>query len=429
MKIVSSLVLGVCLMGSSLQASEVLHLANKSKTPLVYEESKSLPIVSMQVVFTMAGSIEDGKKAGLARIVAKLLGEGTKAKGSSAFALALESKAIHISAHTGTETFVFEISSLKSEFSTAIGFLKELLQDPNFTQAQLDKVKTSVKGSLLQSENNFDSVAKKALKGILFEGTALASPSSGTIESVDSITIKDVQTFFKINMTQANAIGVMGGDISTALANTYLGEIVSVLPKGKAKDMVKIAVRKTPKSITLKRDTKQAYIYFGSPFNLGVDSPDYYKARVGMFILGTGGFGTRLMEEIRVKRGLAYSAYARMSINRSHHYMTGYLQTKLESANEALTVVKDEIAKFVKKGVTQKELDAAREFLLGSEPLRTETLSQRLSRTFMSYYKGQPLDYAQQELKKIDALGLDELNAFIKEHTELNDLSVVILTK
>jgi predicted Zn-dependent peptidase len=181
-------------------------------------------------------------------------------------------------------------------------------------------------------------------------------------------------------------------------------------------------------SDTIIKKTEQAYIYFGSPYHLHVNSDEYYKARVATYILGTGGFGSRLMEEIRVKRGLAYSAYARISIAQSASYMTGYLQTKIESLEEARATVKEVISAFAKNGVTQAELDQAKKFLLGSEPLRVETLSQRLSRTFMEYYKGQPIGASEKELEKIEALDLKTLNAFIKKHDEINQLTFAIVT-
>ena len=161
---------------------------------------------------------------------------------------------------------------------------------------------------------------------------------------------------------------------------------------------------------------------------MNADDEDYYKARVATFILGTGGFGSRLMEEIRVKRGLAYSAYARVSVTKASSYMSGYLQTKLESMEEAKKTVEKVIAKFVKKGVTQEELDQTKKFILGSEPLRVETMSQRLSRTFMEYYKGQKLGHSEKELEKIETLKLKDLNTFIKEHKEILELSFAIVT-
>jgi predicted Zn-dependent peptidase len=118
-----------------------------------------------------------------------------------------------------------------------------------------------------------------------------------------------------------------------------------------------------------------------------------------------------------------------VSINKSYSYFSGYLQTKLKSQDEAIKVVKEVIEEFTKNGVTQKELDAAKKFLLGSEPLRNETLSQRLGRAFSEFYKGKPLGYSKKELQKIEKLTLEELNKFIKSHPEINELSFSIVTR
>lgn len=176
------------------------------------------------------------------------------------------------------------------------------------------------------------------------------------------------------------------------------------------------------------KPTEQAYIYFGSPFYIDAKDKNTYKAKVASFILGASGFGSRFLEEIRVKRGLAYSAYGYITINKSNSYFTGYMQTKLDNASESIKLVKSLVSDFVQNGATQDELTSAKMFLKGSEPLRSETLSQRLGRAFTLYYRGLPLDYNQTELELIDSLTLEELNEFIKSHIEINDLSFAVVT-
>jgi predicted Zn-dependent peptidase len=134
------------------------------------------------------------------------------------------------------------------------------------------------------------------------------------------------------------------------------------------------------------------------------------------------------MEEIRVKKGLAYSAYGRFSINKSHSNFSGYLQTKVSTGDEALKSVKEVVKTFIDKGVTAQELKSAQEFLLGSEPLRNETLSQRLNRAFQEYYTDRPLGATIEDLKKIKSMTLDELNGFIKKHYEIDKLSFSVVT-
>ncbi|NPA58852.1 MAG: insulinase family protein [Epsilonproteobacteria bacterium] len=417
-------------LGQIIMATTIQHIdINGIKVPLIFENDKRLPLVNMQFVFQNSGSITDIKTAGLAKFSSKMMNEGTKELGSSAFAESLESRAIHISASTGTETFVMEVSSLKDEFDNALDKFDSLLKDPNLSLDAMQKVKTTTLGSLSAKVNDFDYVASTGLKSIIFKGTPLANPSHGTLESVKNIKLEDVKEFLVSHLVSSRLIVVVGGDVDIESLKPKISKIIQQLPKGKMTPLKHYDITKTPTQSILKRDTKQAYIYFASPYNISVDAEDYYKARVATFILGTGGFGSRLMEEIRVKKGLAYSAYARVSVSKSSNYMTGYLQTKLDSMDEAKKTVIQVIQKFVKDGVTKDELEQTKKFLLGSEPLRVETMSQRLNRTFMDYYKGFELGHSKTELEKIQNLKLKDLNKFIKEHQEILELSFCIVSK
>ncbi len=411
-------------------AAEVKNIkVNGEDIPVIFERDTNLPIASMQLVFKNSGSMTE-EKEGLSKFCAKMFNEGTKKLGSVGFARELESKAIHLSASSGTETFVFEVSSLKEQFKEAISFLKELLKDPNFTKEAFEKVKTMTLGNLKSKESDYDYIAALNLKLLMYENTPLGHPFLGDYRSINSLTLKDVEDFAKKRVVLNRAIVVIGGDMSEDEALEEAKSVLEILPKG---DSGKIGfyypTDEKRKKVIKKEDIKQAYIDFGSPFYLKVNDPDNYKAKVAAFILGAGGFGSRLMEEIRVKRGLAYSAYSRINLTKSHSDFTGYLQTKLKSANEAVEIVKEVIKDFVKKGASKEELNQAKKFLLGSEPLRSETLSQRLNRAFLEYYNGFGLGYYKRQLDLIEKLTLEDLNAFIKKHKEINDLSFSIVTK
>ena len=424
------IILALLIIGQILMAAQIDSInINGIKVPLIYEEDNRLPIVTTQIIFTNSGSITDVKKAGLAKLSAKLLNEGTKKLGATSFADKLESKAIHISASTGSETFVVEVSSLKEEYTTSLKLLKKLFKDPNYSDESMSKIKTMTLGALSSKENDFDYIASNELKRLLFKGTVLAQPSSGTKESVSSIDLSDVKKFITTHLVLSRTIVVVGGDVDIAEVKSKVAKLLEALPLGEKEALKHYDVVKNASESIIKKETQQAYIYFGSPYQMRVDSKDYYKARVATFILGTGGFGSRLMEEIRVKRGLAYSAYARVHVSKSSSYLSGYLQTKLDSLDEAKATVKEVVADFVKNGVSQEELEQTKKFLLGSEPLRVETMSQRLNRTFMEYYKGYELGHSEKELAKIKNLKLKDLNEYIKNHKEILEMSFAIVTK
>jgi zinc protease len=423
-------ILTLLLLGQIIMAATIDYIETDGlKIPVIFENDKRLPLVTMQFTFTNSGSITDGSKAGLAKVSAKVMNEGTKKLGSSAFAEALEAKAIHINSSVGTETFVMEMGCLSDQFQEGLKQFEALLKDPNVSEKTLEKVKRMTLGSISRKENDFDYTASQELKAVMFKGTPLANPSLGDTKSVESITLKDVKSFINKHLSASRLIVVLGGDIDLQKAKKSIKQVIDALPKGTKESVKHYEASKTPKQSVLKRETEQAYVYFGSSYNMKAGDEEYYKARVATFILGTGGFGSRLMEEIRVKRGLAYSAYAKVNISKSSSYFDGYLQTKIDSQEEAQKTVNAVIADFVKNGVTKDELEQTKKFLLGSEPLRVETMSQRLNRTFMEFYKGQELGSSLQELEKIKNLKLKDLNAFIKKHTEINDLSYAIVTK
>lgn len=399
------------------------------EVPLIFEKDATLPIASMQLIFQNSGSIADGKQAGIASFSASILNEGTKKLGAVGFAQKLEENAIHLSSHAGTETFVIELESLREQFDKGISLLESLLNDPNYTQESFEKIRLLKLSRIQQKENDFDYIADLNLKKLVYKDTPLGHPSIGTKESLHALKLQDVEHFIGSHLVLHRAIVVIGGDMEIAEAKAFAAKALAPFAAGEKEPLPFVKHLEKPAEKVEKKDTKQAYIYFSSPLYVKADDKERYKAKVAAYILGAGGFGSRMMEEIRVKRGLAYSAYCRANINKSHTSLKGYLQTKLESQDEAKKLVKEVIAEFVAKGVTQEELEQAKKFLLGSEPLRNELLSQRLNRTFMEYYQNLGLGYHEKELAMIEKLKLADLNSFIKAHDEIKLQSFSIVTK
>lgn len=399
-----------------------------TKVPVIFEEEKYIPIVSLQLVFKNAGHLANTID-GLSDMSAKLLNEGTKQEGSVGFATKLDAHAVDISAHVGRESFVIEISALKSEFAYAVNRLIELLKDPNYSKEALEQIKYQKLGWIKQKEADFDYIAATALRKLLFKGSALARPYDGTTQSIEALKLEDIQTFLSTHLGYNNVIGVVGGDISLKEAEGHLEKLLTLLPKVANTDVEVLKASDKKETVLLHKDTQQAYIFFGAPFNYSYKEKDQYKAKIAEYLLGGAGFGSRLMEEIRVKRGLTYGVYSSLRRTKSVSYLSGYMQTKLSTQEEAKVLIQRVVDNFVKEGITQTELDDTKKFLLGSEPLRTETLSQRLGRAYNDYYYERPLDFSTQQLEKIESVTLKEMNDFIKAHQELSDLSFSIVTK
>ena len=330
--------------------------------PVVFEKDASLPLVSLQLVIKNGGSMEDGNNEGIAKFLAGMLGEGTKEMGSTAFAEELEFRAIGLSANAGTETLVFDVSSLKEQFPYALEMLSKLLKSPNFSKESFEKVKLLTLGMLSNKESDFDYIANLNLQKILFEGTPFAHAYYGDVKSIKNLKLKDVEAFYKEHVSLENVIIVAGGDIELSEIKKLVTPVLQEIKRGQAKAMPYFEARKDEKELIIEKESEQAYIYFGAPFYMKSGDEESYKAKVASFILGESGFGSRLMEEIRVKRGLAYSSYSRTSVGKSHSSFTGHLQTKNENLDEAKKIVKEEIKRFVQNGATAEELAQAKRF-------------------------------------------------------------------
>ena len=390
--------------------------------PLLYEFDSSMPVVNFKLIFKASGSVANGKFPGLANLVAKMLNEGTSKLGVSEFANLLELKAVNLSVFSGFETFGFEINTLKENFDYGLNLLISLLKDPNFTQKTLDKIKTLIKGEIASNNTDFDYLSRTELNRLLYENTSLEYPQIGTLESIDKIGLNEVKEFFDALFLE-NLFIVLAGDIKE---NIDLNELLNCFKNGNKNNLAFIKTSDEKKLSFIKKQVEQAYIYFGAPYDVKKD--EIFKANVAIFIFGSSGFGSRLMEEIRVKRGLAYSIYARADFGLSSSKIWGYMQTKNESKDDAIEVIKSEFLKFIKDGVSQDELNSAKNFLLGSVVLQKETMFGRINIKQKEFYMGEEFGELERTLEKIKALNLDDLNKFIKAHDEILNLSFSVVS-
>lgn len=397
-------------------------VVKNTQIPLLYEKN-TLGISCLKLVFKVAGSVENSK-LGLANLCAKILGEGTKKDGIDKFYDELEKRAINLEIHCDFETFSISINYLNEHFKFALNALKNLLCDPNLTQNTLEKLQFLINSEISSLNSDFDYLTNNELNAILYPNTPLSYPKIGTSKSINSITLSDVKEFLRLNLDLSNLFIVMSADIDAKDVN--FADILSPLDEG----IVRILRRFEPvsecKKSYIKKDSNQAFIYFGAPFNCQID--EYHLANLALFVLGSSGFGSRLMEEIRVKRGLAYSIYAMKKIELSHTQIWGYLQTKNESKYEVCDIIEREFEKFIKKGISENELNMAKKFLLGYEPLQKETLFNRLKIAQWEFYMGQKQGFSDEILSKISSTKLSAINGFIKSHDEITKLSFSILT-
>lgn len=389
------------------------------KIPFIFEENSDFPIVILKLVFRNCARSYD-EIAGVAKMFSRILNEGVDDK----FFKDLEFRAISLEASSGFENLELSLSCLKENLDFALNSLEKLLLKPRIEEKILEKLKINALGELASKNSDFDYLAKNLLNAQIFECKEFQSPNDGDEKSIKAISLKHLQNFYQKFIHLNNLVVVLGGDIKEEQIKKRLLKFLSKLALGEKSvgKNYKLS-EKTKDKILVRPESKQAYIYFATPFFANFKDKDLHLAKIALFVLGQGGFGSRIMEEIRVKRGLAYSAYAMLDMNMSFCRVFGYLQTKNESAKEAKKIVCEVFENFIKKGMTQNELNQAKNFLIGSTPLRYESLSKRLSMAFSEFYQGLNLGHYKEELKQIQSVTLEELNTYIKKHQELLNIS------
>ena len=380
---------------------------------MVIFEKDNLSRSFIEIVFQNRGSIY--AKKGVAYFCAHLLNtKGTLTK-KEKFYQKLEEDAIELNVSVNREFFTISLKFLNSKEKSAINALKELLLNPNFSQESFEKSKKEIYAKIENKKNDNDYIASTNLFKTIFKNTPLEYP---VLYLDEEISLKDINEFFN-TLSKESAIFINGGK------KIDLSSIKEILPSQKMPKTLFFKPQQNDYKETKK--TEQSYIYFTSPFDVDYQK-ELHLAKIATFILGSGGFGSRIMEEIRVKRGYAYSAYAHNSFKKSYKLLSGYMQTKIENTEDSIKLLKEIINEFWKNGVKEEELTSAKKFLIGSEPLRNETLAQRLLKKFNEIYLNLPKNYYSNELEKIKNTSLDELNHFIKSHPEIKDISFSILT-
>ncbi|EAH5176884.1 insulinase family protein [Campylobacter lari] len=392
---------------------------NGVKIDIIYEYENELPIVFFKMIFKNSGKIAEKNHAGVASMLARMLNEGS---GDNFFKV-LEQKAVELYAKASFEHFQINIKCLKEHFNFAVEKLEELLLNVRFDEKILQRLKTLALGELASLNTDYDYQAKRLLNKNVFIDEIFASGLDGTKESIEKISLKELHDFMSENLVLDNALFVFGGDIKEDEVKVKTEKICQILKRNIPNQNKSYKLIDENIEVSEQKSTEQAYIYFCSPFNIQINDEKMYLAKLALFILGQGGFGSRLMEEVRVKRGLAYSVYAMLDVNLNYSRVFGYLQTKNESSNEAKALVKEVFKNFVQNGVNDKEFQLAKQFLVGSMPLRYESLAKRLDIMLNEYLHGLKLGNLKEEMQKIKNTNLDELNDFIKAHSEITKVS------
>ncbi len=342
-------------------------------TVLVLEQH-SLPIVQLQAL-VKAGSAHDPEgKAGLANLVAALLDEGTATRSAKQIAEQIEFVGGTLAAKAGEDFTTASARVLHKDVELGFELLADILLHPTFPAAELERVRSQILGEILSEQDDPGAVASKAFNQLVFDGHPYRWPTNGTEQTVPTLTRADVQAFYAREYLPNQTILTIVGDLTVerarALVDKYFGEWKRGEPPARA--AVQPAPLDKPIIKLIPKDLTQATIVVG---HLGISrtNPDYYPIVVMNYILGGGGFSSRLMDSIRDNQGLTYGVGSHFDANLMPGAFLVSLQTRNEMANQAIAGVLAEIKGMQERPVTDEELADAKAYLVGSFPLRLDT--------------------------------------------------------
>lgn len=337
-------------------------------------QDKLNPIISLRFAFRGGAALDPEGKEGLARMVAALLGEGAGDMDAKAFRAALEDRSISLGFDSSFDEFGGSFQALTEHRDTAAGLLALALNRPRFDADALTRVRSQILARLRRDAENPDTVAQVRLFAEIFAGHAYGRRSRGTLESIPKIEAEDLRRYVGARLARDVLVVGVAGDITAAELGRLLDRAFGDLPAKSAPARIpEVAPKIDSRALVSRLKVPQSAIAFAAP-GVKRDDPDYYAAYVLNYILGGGGFTSRLYEEVREKRGLAYSAGTSLHPLRHSALILGGAGTANARVRETLDVVRAEWRRMAESGASAEEIEDAKTYLTGSFPLRLTSL-------------------------------------------------------
>ena len=411
---------------TALAGVKIEHWVTPSGARVQFVESRVLPMLDVQVDFAAGSMFDPEGQSGLAALTRSALDLGAGKLDETAIAEQMADIGASLAGGADTDRASVSLRTLaaKDKREPALSILNAVLHAPLFDAAIFEREKTRTIAGLKEAMTRPDSIAGKAFWAALYPNHPYGRQA--TPETVASLGRDDLAAFHARYYNAANANITLVGDLSRADAEKIAEAIAAGLPKGEAATLPDAP--QLPKwSLTqLAHPASQAHIYIGLPA-IERGNPDFFPLLVGNYTLGGGGFVSRLMKEVRDKRGYAYSVYSYFApLRQTGPFQIG-LQTKRSQARDALKVTREVLTGFLKEGPSEEELAAAKANLTGSFPLRLDSNKKILENVANIGFYGLPFDYLDQYQAKVQAVTAEDVRqAFARRVRPENLITVTV---
>ena len=400
------------------------HWQTRSGARVQFVESRVLPMLDVQVDFAAGSMFDPAGKSGLAALTRATLDLGAGDRDETAIAEQLADLGASLGGSADTDRASVSLRTLSApdQRVPALAVLRDVLQRPRFDPAVFAREQARTVAGLKEAMTRPDSIAGKAFWAALYPDHPYGRQA--TPESVAALSRDDVAAFHARHYSAANASITLVGDLSRAEAEAIAETLAGGLPAAPAVAMPAAPGQPKGGAVRIAHPASQAHIYLGLPA-IERGHPDFFPLLVGNYTLGGGGFVSRLMKEVRDKRGYAYSVYSYFAPLKQRGPFQIGLQTRRAQAAEATALARRILEDFVRDGPSADELAAAQANLTGSFPLRLDSNRKLLDNVAVIGFYGLPLDYLDQYQERIRAVTVDDVKRAFSRHVRPEHLVTV----
>jgi zinc protease len=392
-------------------------------------EEHSVPLLALRFVFDGGSSQDPSGKEGLANFLAAMMDEGAADMDATRFQERMEELALRLSFEDSRDALYGSFETLTANREPALDMLRLALNKPRFDADATERVKKQLLANLAYAAKNPQQVAGKVWSEEAFKGHPYGRNATGTPESVAAIQPADLEALRKRTFARDTLRVVAVGDIDAKTLGEILDWVFGELP-AKA-DLVPVAATSphaTEKLKVVELDVPQSVVQFGMN-GVARKDPDFIPAFVMNQILGGGGFAARLTQEVREKRGLAYSVYSYLQPYKYAATFAGGVATKNEAVKDSIDVIRAELKRMATDGPTPEELANAKSYLTGSFALRFDTNAKIANQLLWMLQEDMGIDYVSRRNAMIDAVTMDDVKRAAARVLKVDDLFVTVVGK
>ena len=387
----------------------------------------AIPFIAIEIAFKGGTALDFQDKTGATNLMVGLLEEGTSDMDATAFRRASESLAANFGFSANRDSVRISAQVLKSNVEEALALLRKAIMYPAFSNVAFSRVKAQVISGLESSLKDPQTIANQTLNEIAFAGHPYALPSSGTLETVGALTPANLVDAQRAVLTKDHLVVSVVGDVTSAELGPMLDTLLGGLPETGVKLPQKIAFGATGGTTVVDFPSPQSQALWAQPISVDLDHPDFMPLFVMNHILGGGGFGSRLTDEVREKRGLTYGIYSYIARLGATEYFGGSVASANQTIAEVIAVVKDEWKRMAEGGVTKVELENAKRYLTGSYPLRFDGNAKIAGVMTGMQIDGFVPDYINTRNDRLNAVTLEDVARVSQAYLKPDELRFVVV--